>query len=209
MSWKTVTIGLTGGIGSGKSNVGKILTEFGAKHIDADVVGHSVYEPSTAVFSKLVNTFGSEIVADGKINRKVLGTKVFGNPQEMKRLTDIVWPAIAEKTSELISQVQLEKKHSIIVVEAAVLIEANWKPLVDTVWVTVVPPHVAKERIMRRNNLSEEEAQRRIDSQISNEERIKHADTVIDTDGPMEQTRARVEKQWLELKQKYFPTSTL
>jgi phosphopantetheine adenylyltransferase/dephospho-CoA kinase len=83
--------------------------------------------------------------------------------------------------------------------EAAVLIEAGWKSLVDTVWVTVVPIPVAKERLMTRNNLSEEEAEKRIMSQLTNEERLKHANVVIDTNGPFEETERKVTEAWTQM----------
>jgi dephospho-CoA kinase len=106
ISWnfrlEMLSIGLTGGIGSGKSNVLKILKDCGAKVIDADTVGHSVYEPNTDSFSKIVSTFGKEVVGiDGKIDRKVLGSKVFRNEMQMRKLTDIVWPAIGNKIKEV------------------------------------------------------------------------------------------------------------
>ena len=93
--------------------------------------------------------------------------------------------------------------------EAAVLVEANWLNMVDHVWVTVVPPEVAKQRIMKRNNLTEDEALKRIASQISNEERTKHANVIIDTTGTFEETRAKIEHHWKELKRVHFPHSTL
>ena len=193
------SIGLTGGIASGKSTVVELLSEFGAVTIDADKLGHQTYEPGTDTFNAVVQTFGDEIVAeDGSIDRRVLGGKVFGQPDELKRLTDIVWPGI-----RALAAAELERLAAagteIAVLEAAVLLEAEWQDLVDEIWVVVASPHVARERLMARNNLSAEDADARINSQLSNDERLAQADVVIDTDCALVEVRGRVESAWSAL----------
>lgn len=193
-------IGLTGGIASGKSTAAGWLKEFGAVVIDADRLGHRVYEPGTSGFEAVVNEFGHDIVApDGTINRQLLGGKVFGRPDQMKRLTDIVWPEIRRLAREEVTEIKRRDKNVHIVLEAAVLVEANWFDLVDEVWVVTVEPEIARERLMARNGLNEQQAQSRIDSQLSNKERTLHAYAKIDNSGTLDDFRQKVEREWKKL----------
>lgn len=193
-------IGLTGGIASGKSTAASWLKEMGAVVIDADRLGHRVYEPGTSGFEAVVNGFGHDIVAaDGTINRQLLGGKVFGRPEEMKRLTDIVWPEIRRLAREEVAETKRRDKKVHIVLEAAVLVEANWFDLVDEVWVVTVEPEVARARLMARNGLTEQQAQARIDSQLTNKERSLLAYAKIDNSGTLDDFRQKVEKEWKKL----------
>ena len=190
------SIGLTGGIASGKSTVVEQLRQYGAATIDADLLGHQTYEPGTDTFHAVVAAFGADLVApDGTIDRSKLGPKVFGQPDGMKRLTDIVWPGIRALAEAELARLETAGTE-VAVLEAAVMIEAGWQDLVDEVWVVAVSRDTARERLMARNNLSAEDADRRIDSQISNDERLKHADVLISNDCTMEQATARVERAW-------------
>ncbi len=193
------SIGLTGGIASGKSTVVELLREFGAATIDADKLGHQTYEPGTDTFNAVVAAFGDELVADdGTIDRRVLGGKVFGKPDQLKRLTDIVWPGIRALAAAELRRLDAAGTE-VAVLEAAVLIEAEWQDLVDEVWVVSVSPDAARERLMARNNMSAEDADARINSQLSNDERLRHADIVLDTDCPLDEVRGRVEAAWTAL----------
>ena len=199
-------IGLTGGIASGKSTVAGFLQEFGAQIIDADRLGHRVYEPGTTGFQKVVNAFGHDIVAkDGTIDRRVLGGKVFGAPDQMDRLTDIVWPEIRKFASAEIAELKKKHRGSVIVLEAAVLLEAGWQDLVDEIWVTTVKIATAAERLIARNGLTEEQAMSRIQSQMSTKERLEQADVKIDNSDTLEDLKRRVERQW-KLLQKRIAT---
>ena len=130
-------IGLTGGIASGKTTVTRFFREKGIPVIDADLLGHRTYEPGSETFRAVVKTFGDDLVAaDGSIDRKVLGAKVFGKPDELKRLTDIVWPGIRKLASEELSELETGG-NAVACLEAAVLFEAGWEDLVDEVWVVV------------------------------------------------------------------------
>ncbi len=190
------SIGLTGGIASGKSTVVNQLRELGAATIDADILGHQTYEPGTETFSQVVAAFGEDLVAeDGTIDRSKLGPKVFGHPDGMKRLTDIVWPGIRALAEAELSRLEAAGTE-VAVLEAAVMIEAGWQDLVDEVWVVAVSRDTARERLMARNNFSAEEADKRIDSQISNDERLKHADVLISNDCSMEVASGRVSRAW-------------
>lgn len=148
--------------------------------IDADVLGHQAYLPGTDCFKSLSDHFGSGIVAeDGTINRRALGSIVFSDKSKMEELNSIVWPAI-RKLLEAALENYRSQGTKLVVVEAAVMIEAKWYDLMNEVWVARVDENVAVERLMARNSLPEEQARLRVQSQISYEERQKHANTTID-----------------------------
>ena len=132
--WKETTItqviALTGGLASGKSTAARFLREQGAHVIDADVLGHRTYDPGSPAHAQVAAAFGRDVLAaDGTIDRKALGGKVFGNPQELRRLTDIVWPAIRALAEDEIAKVRAAGTAPAIVLEAAVLFEAGWQDL--------------------------------------------------------------------------------
>ena len=161
-SGSDMIIGLTGGIASGKSTAAKFLASAGAQVMDGDFLGHRAYEPNTTAFSKIVETFGNDIVGgDGQIDRKVLGGKVFGNSDALKQLTDILWPEIRRMFSEWISNGKDNNPNALMVMDAAVLLEAGWEDLAD-------------------DGLNADAVQKRIASQLTNEERSARADIVID-----------------------------
>lgn len=190
-------IGLTGGIASGKSTVAQALGDRGAYIIDADKLGHTAYLAGSGAFDQVVAAFGSDVVADdGEIDRRKLGGKVFGNEAALKQLTDIVWPAIRAMAEKEIANAQRAAPERIVVLEAAVLIEADWLDLADQIWVTVVEPAVAIERACARDNLSADAVQTRLDAQLSNDERKSYADHVIDNSSDQAHLLAQVESLW-------------
>jgi dephospho-CoA kinase len=192
----TVVIGLTGGIASGKSVVSQMLAERGALVIDADKVGHEAYAPGSGCYQAVVEAFGRDTVGEGgEIDRKALGAKVFGNPAERKRLEGIVWPWMRETMEGRLAGLRAEGV-PVVVLEAAVLIEAGWIPIVDQVWLVLVSPEVARERIMSRNGLTAEQADARINAQLTNAERQKHGQVVIDNSGTLAELRERVDGEW-------------
>ncbi len=130
-------IGLTGGIGSGKSTVSRFLGEMGAVVLDADKVGHQAYQPGTETWKELVAAFGEDIVApDSTIDRRKLGAIVFADPEALARLNRIVHPRMFDMMKAQIEEYRGQGTE-VVVLEAAILLEANWTPLVDEVWVTV------------------------------------------------------------------------
>ena len=196
-------LGLTGGIASGKSTAATQLKELGAIVLDADRYGHRVYEQDAPGFHAVVNEFGHDLVGeDGEIDRRVLGGKVFGDPAQMKRLTDIVWPEIRRLAAEEITEIRDREPATVIVLEAAVLIEAEWQDLADEVWVIIVEPELAKKRLMERNRLSEEQADARIESQLTNKERLEHADVSIKNSGSLEEFGEAIQKEWDRLQRR-------
>ena len=189
-------IGLTGGIGSGKSTVSQFLAELGATIIDADKIGHEVLKPDTEVWREVVASFGKQIVtANGTIDRKKLGTIVFSNPEARAQLNQIMHPRIYEMVKAQLAEYQRQGTN-VVVVEAPLLVEADWTLLVDEVWVTTAAEDTVLKRLRERTGLSEAESQARIRSQLPPEEKIKSADVVIDTDFDLDELKAKVRELW-------------
>ncbi|XP_072927930.1 bifunctional coenzyme A synthase [Hemitrygon akajei] len=189
-------IGVTGYMASGKSTVVQHLQKMGAAVINADAVGHESYRPGTAAHRKIVQEFGREILlGDGAINRTALGKIVFEDQEKLKRLTSIVWPETAALVKQMISQAGSEGK-SVCVVDAALLLEAGWMDMVHEVWVVLVPQDEVLKRIVQRDNISEEDARKRLANQWSNTQRIQHANVVLSTQWEPEFTQKQIQKAW-------------
>ena len=192
-----MVIGLTGGIASGKSTAARYLASLGAHVIDADALGHRAYEPDTDAYRAVLAAFGDDVRrADGQLDRRALGSKVFGDPAALKRLTDIVWPEIRRLADREITTVRETDADAIVVLEAAVLLEAGWQDAVDETWVVAVDRDVAAQRAMARDGLDESAVQARIDAQLSNGQRAAHADVVVDNSGTEAAMRARLDQEW-------------
>jgi dephospho-CoA kinase len=195
-----LTVGLTGGIGSGKSTVAKILAELGAPSFDADKVGHEIYRPGGPAYHDVIAAFGSSVVApDGTIDRKKLGPIVFADPAQLKRLESIVHPRMFERMREMVAEMRAQGVKAPIVIEAAILIEARWQPLFDEIWLVVAPRNKVIERVEAERGLKPEQTEARIKAQLSDEERRNHASLVIDNSGTIEQLRTGVSVLWQEL----------
>ncbi|XP_024140361.1 bifunctional coenzyme A synthase [Oryzias melastigma] len=195
-------IGLTGGSGSGKTSIAKQLEALGAVRIDCDKLGHEVYQTGTAAYHKVLEVFGSEILSeDQSINRRALGRKVFGNQEQLKALTDIVWPEIAVLAQNKINQAREEGKR-VCVVDAAVLLEAGWTDWIHEVWLTIIPEEEAVSRITERDGVTTEDAQHRLQSQWSNSKQVEHANVVLSSLWEPEITQKQVLKAWNLLQQR-------
>ena len=189
-------IGLTGGIGTGKSQAARILEELGAVVINADVLGHLAYRSNTDGWRRIVDAFGPEVVGpEGEIDRKRLGRIVFSDSNAKARLDAIVWPQIAILARRQIENLRKEETDT-IVLEAAVLVEAGWDTLVDEVWVTHAPRNLVQQRLKLRDGLTTEEIDRRIDAQISLEERLREGYILIENSSTPEALRDRVQTLW-------------
>jgi dephospho-CoA kinase len=199
-------IGLTGGIGSGKSTVSQFLKELGAVIIDVDKVWHEVLKADVGIRQKIVAAFGTGILKPGgDIDRKRLGKIVFANPEALARLNNIMHPWMYETVKAQLDEYR--RRGVRVVVEAPLLIDV---PLflkrgmpslldeVDEVWVTVAPQSTVLRRL-KKLGLSGSEALARIRSQLSSEERVKHADVVVDTDCDLDELRERVKGFWDKL----------
>ena len=193
-----LTIGLTGGIGTGKSLVSEILEKRGARLINADSLGHDSYLPGTEGFDQVVCRFGIDVVGiDGAIDRKALGKLVFSDSENMSDLNAILHPIIFELIKKKLEN-NLNNTVGVTVVEAAILIEAGWQELFDEIWVVSSNQNVVIKRLQTRDGLNVKQAMARINAQMSQKERIQHADRIIDNSGTIEQLRCRVNKIWLE-----------
>src|SRR5712692_2222599 len=194
-----LTIGLTGGIGSGKSAVTEILGEFGPPIIDADKVAHTAYAPGGAAYDAVVAAFGAEVLApDRTIDRKKLGAIVFGNPDRLNKLTSIVWPATFASIRAKIDDLRASGAKTPIIVEAAILIEANWQPLFDEIWLVRASRQAVIDRIERHRGLKPAETEARIRAQLSDQERARHANLVIDNNGSLDELREVLNRIWLD-----------
>ena len=184
-------IGLTGGIGTGKSHVSGILESLGASVVNADILGHEVYAPQSEGWHAVVDAFGERIVAEnGEIDRRALGGIVFSDESELQKLNAIMHPRIYKLAERRLNELAAEGTGT-AVLEAALLIEAKWTPLVDEVWVTVSKELEIISRLRERNNMDETTARSRISSQMPQSERIGHADIVIENNGSLEGCRRK------------------
>jgi dephospho-CoA kinase len=189
-------IGLTGGIGSGKSTVAGFLREFGAATIDADRLGHEALARGGPAYRQVASAFGADILAaDGGIDRAALAQIVFNDPAALERLNRITHPAIDAMLEERLEEFRRQGKPA-AVVEAAAMLEAGRTDGFDELWVTVAPEDVVLQRIAGRGVMTGDEARARIRAQLSNEARAAHADVVIDTDCSLEELREKVRGLW-------------
>ena len=191
-----LVIGLTGGIGTGKSEAARHMVSLGAVLIDADVVGHEAYRPHAEAWERVVDAFGEGILQpNGEIDRRSLGAIVFSDPEQLARLNGIMHPLMARMVQEKIEEFQTEGA-DVAVVEAALLFEAGWDSLVQEVWVTDASEEAVIHRLEQRNGMSEEEARKRLASQMSRSERLERADYVIDNSGGLAEMRQAIDELW-------------
>jgi len=191
-------IGLTGGSAGGKTSIGKYLETLGAGVVNCDLLGHRAYAPGTAGFDKVVDAFGSQVVTDdGSINRAELGKLVFGsgNSDNLNKLNGIVWPEIW-KLAEAQIQQYWKDGVKVVIIDASVLLAAGWKDKVNQVWVSIVDREEAVKRIVERDRKTEDEAVKRLQSQISNQEFVNAANVVFCSKWEKEFTQAQVKKAW-------------
>ncbi|OGO77156.1 MAG: dephospho-CoA kinase [Clostridiales bacterium GWB2_37_7] len=194
-----IVIGLTGGIASGKSTISDMLKELGAAVIDVDLVGRYVVSQGGNAYNRIIASFGRNILMpDGSINRKKLGNIVFSDREKLRLLNEITHPAIIEKVNEITVELQRQQKKA-VVIDAAILIEMGLDKHVDCVWLVSTDRETQLHRVMERDKLSSENAMNRINAQMSNEDRLKYADAVIDTTQPIDDVKNKVKELWFSL----------
>jgi len=192
-------IGLTGGIGSGKSTAARFLVELGAEVIDLDKVGNEALKKGKKAYKKAVREFGETILdKDGEIDRTKLGRIVFNDHEALKRLNNIVHPEIDKTVADKI-QKSRRRGVKVVVLEAAAMLEAKKTWQVDELWVTVAPEKTTFDRLKQKSGYNEADARARINSQMPNEERIKKAKVVIINDSTLDELKARVKAEWDKL----------
>jgi len=221
-------IGLTGNIACGKSTVLGMLRTHGAQVVDADRTTYELQQPGQPVYRRIVADFGSDILVapDGPIDRRKLGAIVFSDPAALRRLEQIVHPAVHERilawladvarqgdketrrqedketrreeagTNVTLSPPHLVTPSPVAVIDAIKLLEAGWKPVCDAIWVVTCTPEQQLDRLMTTRGMSAEEARGRIDAQPPQADKVAQADVVIDNSGPLEATRRQVEVAW-------------
>jgi len=193
-------VGLTGSIGVVKSFVGSVFVELGCRLLDADATAREVVLPGTAGLAAVVKEFGPEVLqTDGTLDRKQLGALVFGDEQKRRRLNAILHPRIIEKQDQILQQWESEEPNGIGIVDAALMIESGGYKRFDKLIVVHCRPEVQLERLMLRDGLSCDEAQKRIDSQMPQEEKQRYADYLIDTSDGFELTRQRTKAVYDQL----------
>lgn len=196
-------IGLTGGIGSGKSTVGAMLADLGAIVIDADQVAREIVEPGQAALTEIVNYFGDDVLLpDGSLDRKRLGAIIFADEQKRQVLNQITHPAIKDAINQKLEQITREKSGAVVVIEAPLLIEAGMVDMVDEVWLVTVEPEVQVKRVMERDGLDYDAAWQRVRSQSPSSDKIAYSNVVISTGQSIKELHREIQKHWTRLKSK-------
>ena len=194
-------VGLTGSIAVGKSFVLDALRELGARTIDADQVARECVEPGTPGLAGVVREYGEGVLnADGSLDRAKLGAIVFGDEAKREKLNSILHPFIIARQDEIIERWERETPDAIAIIDAALMIESGGYKRFDKLIVVHCQPEIQLQRLMKRNNLSRDEAELRVKSQMPQEEKMKYADYLIDTSGEFENTRTQVEALWRKLR---------
>ncbi|NQW20139.1 MAG: dephospho-CoA kinase [Chloroflexi bacterium] len=191
-----LVIGLTGGIGTGKTEVAHVLQELGVVVIEADKIAHQSYGPGTEAHTAIVNRFGSDVLDDtGAIDRSLLGKIVFSNVSHRKELEAIVWPAARNWVTALL--VEEEKRGTRnVVIEVPKLFEAGWDEIVDIIWTVESPQGMIGRRVGQRSGMSELDTEARVAAQMPRQKRVEKADTVIENDATLEDLRSQILKLW-------------
>ncbi len=193
-------IGLTGGIASGKSTVARLLEEWGAEIIDADKVGHEAFLPDTSAWEQLVASFGLDILGPDKvIDRGKLAEIVFGDPEALGQLNEIMHPMMHQMVEQKLENIR-SKKVEVAVLEATLLIEADWTDLVNDVWVVVAPENTVIDRLLANKDMTEEQAKARIASQMPICEKAAYGDVVIENYSDHGELKQKVAELWEKIK---------
>ncbi|PVE04702.1 dephospho-CoA kinase [Streptomyces scopuliridis] len=191
-------LGLTGGIGAGKSEVSRLLTSYGAVLIDSDRIAREVVEPGTPGLAAVVAEFGPEVLTpDGGLDRPKLGGIVFADPDRLRALNAIVHPLVRARSAELETAAGPD---SIVVHDVPLLVENGMTGLYDLVVVVDASPETQLDRLVRLRGMAESEARKRMAAQATRERRRAAADVVIDNDGPLEQLEPQVRRVWQTLR---------
>jgi dephospho-CoA kinase len=197
---RTRVVGLTGGIGSGKSTVARMLAERGAAVVDADALAREVVAPGEPALEAIRQRFGDGVIApDGTLDRKALGAIVFADGDARRDLEAITHPRIAERAQERL-EAHRKAGAKVVVYEAALIVEKRLYTWMDGLIVVAASPETQIRRVMDRDGVSESEARRRLDAQLPLSEKVAVADWVVDNDGPLEETAREVDRIWETLR---------
>ncbi len=193
-------IGLTGGIASGKSTIAQLLLDLGAEVIDADKVGHEAFLPDTAAWEQLVGSFGPDILGpDRVIDRGKLAEIVFGDPESLEQLNEIMHPMMHQMVEQKLEDIR-SREVNVAVLEATLLVEADWTDLVNEVWVVVAPENSVIDRLLASRDITEEQAKARIASQMPIYEKAAYGNAVIENYSDHSELKKKVEELWEKIK---------
>lgn len=194
-------VGLTGGLASGKSFVGRALADLGCHLIEADKLGHQVMLPGGESYDAIVQEFGREILGpEGRISRRKLSAIVWHNPERLEKLNSFVHPPVREREEQMMEEIARADPHAIAVVEAAILVETGRYKSFDRLIVVTCSAEQQMERALERSSYSKEEILARLSRQLPLAEKLRVADFVIDTSGPKENTLEQVRKVYDSLR---------
>lgn len=194
-------IGLTGGIAAGKSMVSELLAELGAWILDADAISREVVEPGTEGLKAVAAEFGEKVLtSEGKLDRRALGAEVFGDPQKLERLNGILHPIIKAEMLKRAAEIEEQHPKDIVIFDVPLLIESGWQDVADEVWLVSAPVEQRMRRIAMRDGLDEKQAMERISAQMTDEQKAKYADVIINNGGSIQELEERVTKLYAERK---------
>jgi len=192
-----VVIGVTGGVGTGKSTVAKMFQRLGAVVLDADAITHQLMEPKRLAWRAIVKTFGESILNDDQtINRRGLAAVVFSDEQRRKRLEGIVHPRVLRAIRHELRHLRRSRGIRAVVVDVPLLVEAGAEDLVDALVVVTAPPEAQRERLKRQHGWSDEEISKRIGAQWELSAKAALADHVVDNSDGVDVTRTQVKRIW-------------
>lgn len=194
-------VGLTGGIAAGKSLVSSTLATLGAWILDADTISREVVEPGTDGLNAVAEEFGPGILRpDGSLNRAALGSEVFGNSEKLERLNAILHPLIKSEMLRRAEAIEREHPEDMVVFDVPLLIESGWQDVADEIWLVIAPVEERIRRIALRDGLDDEQAMKRIASQMPDEEKAKYADVIINNGGSIDELAELIKKLYAERK---------
>ena len=208
--WKKLTrrnddrllLGITGGVASGKTTVVDMLAELGAAVIDFDILARQVVEPGKPAWKEIVNYFGEQVLQENReLDRKKLSRIVFQDKQKRKKLEGFIHPRTLEEFIKQVADITQKTPGAIIQADVPLLIELNWQYLFHKIVVVSVSPEKQIERLIKRDNISSEEAHNILSAQLPIDEKAGYADFVIDNGGSLQETKTQVENLWQELQQ--------
>ncbi|MFN2521879.1 MAG: dephospho-CoA kinase [Mycobacteriales bacterium] len=186
-------VGLTGGIGAGKSSVSRLLAERGAVIIDADLIARQVVAEGTPGLAAIIDAFGTDVIKNGKLDRAALGKRVFADPEQLARLNAIVHPLVGAETAR---QTEAAGEAAVVVYDVPLLVENGLQSLYDVVVVVAAQPETQLARLVEQRGMSEQDARARIAAQRPLADKLAVATYVIDNDGPREALEPQVDAVW-------------
>lgn len=198
-----ITVGLTGGIGSGKSTVTRLLAARGAAVVDADLVAREVVEPGSEGLAAVVSAFGEQVLRpDGSLDRAALGERVFADPDARATLNGLLHPRIAARSAQLLAEAEALDPDGVLVHDVPLLVENGLAPAYDVVVVVDTDPEVAVRRLVEQRGMTEADARARAEAQATRAERLAVADEVVRNEGTEEELVEQVEALWQRLQQR-------